>query len=324
MYLSFTFGATALLASTVLGESVILCNCKDGNGIQSSEMAYYGGDPNASPAAIATVATDYDKTAVWEGSSKEATFPDGNIFTSLIPKPVEADAFAGTGSNKYQSFYCYYKNSGNTFTSGGKTCSTIYVCNHNAPEVHVSFSIDSNYVEIPAQTTAHDIYWAVWNRRQERDCDPSPYGLSGGCSITFECHGADSWNTTNGMAKTLVDVVASQNGVTSQRSERSNDCNKYCGSPNGGFCCSFVTNTLWYTKLPRSVTIRVDNTDTNSERGQLKYTLSCPNSGPSQSCQELKVLRYSLSLLGPLSGELGAFFGMTNAIIAPINDAACS
>ena len=240
-------------------ENVMLCNCRDGNGVLSSQMAYYSGDPNSSPQALANVDSDFGKTVVWEGGRPvEGAFADTDVFTSVIAKPVGEGAYAGTGNNKYGPFFCYRNYRENLYTSDGKTCSSIYACNHRAPGVDIAVSVPgADYVEMDGWHNPRDILWAVWAKRLERSCDESPYDLGNGCQIQFSCHGDIPWATTNGMATTLVDVVSKQKDLVQQQAVKKRVCTDPCTEnpgPKRG-CCGWETQTIWTTKMARSVEI---------------------------------------------------------------------
>ena len=237
----------------------MLCNCRDGNGVLSSQMAYYSGGPDSSPEAHADVNSDRGKTVIWEGGKPvEGTFGDGNVFTSVIDKPVGEGSYAGTGNNKFRSFFCYHNYRENLYTSNGKTCSSIYACNHKAPGIEIAVSVPgTDYVEMNGWHNPRDILWAVWDRRLERSCNESPYDLGNGCQIRFSCHGNIPWATTNGMATTLVDVVAKQKDLVQHQSVKNRVCTDPCTEnprPRPG-CCGWEIHTTWNTKMARSVEI---------------------------------------------------------------------
>jgi hypothetical protein len=90
-------------------EYVLLADCKDSNGSQSSEMAYYASSPSGNPASIAIGITNPGETVKLEsGYPISATFPNGDVFTVTIPSPLSPvdRNYAGAASNNYGSFAC--------------------------------------------------------------------------------------------------------------------------------------------------------------------------------------------------------------------------
>jgi hypothetical protein len=116
--------------ASIAQETVVLANCIDNNGIQSSQMAYFVGAPNASPNAVVNVPTDPGKTVIWEGNTTPATFPDGVTFSATILKVVAEGEYAGPGKNNYGTFSCWAHYVPNMYKTDSRTCTAVYVCDH--------------------------------------------------------------------------------------------------------------------------------------------------------------------------------------------------
>jgi hypothetical protein len=118
-----------------IGEHVILANCIDNNGVQSSQMAYFSGSPGNSPNNVANVSSPlvpYGHTRVWEDGLTSALFDDGVTFTSNITAIVSQGDYAGPGKNDYGPFTCWSNYVANLYKWAANTCTEIYDCNHSA------------------------------------------------------------------------------------------------------------------------------------------------------------------------------------------------
>ncbi|KAH6668729.1 hypothetical protein B0J14DRAFT_149370 [Halenospora varia] len=114
---------TTLTLTTASADTIVLANCKN-NGIPSSKIAWFPNEINGSPGAIAPVHTDSGQTVFWEGAQVTATFPDGNYFTTNIPRSVNNNEHAGTGSNKFLQFECWksWKDDPIYYLGDGRAC----------------------------------------------------------------------------------------------------------------------------------------------------------------------------------------------------------
>ncbi|SPQ24855.1 ffa9d720-6d1a-4006-8778-d8841bda6793 [Thermothielavioides terrestris] len=116
------------------GEHVVLADCRDQNGVVSSQMAYFSGDPGPSPQDVAVVATAKGQAALWVNTNTSALFPDTDTtFTATLGPRVEDGQFAGTGNNGYGNFSCYQKYVSQLYTYDNTVCSQVYVCDHSTP-----------------------------------------------------------------------------------------------------------------------------------------------------------------------------------------------
>lgn len=119
-------------------EHVVLANCVNGDGVLSSDMAYYSqGPPDGSPGDIASVNTATNTTASWPCAINTAEFGDTHvIFVATIGPSVADGGYAGTGNNGYTAqnggFRCWQKSLVNLYSYQGRTCSGIYDCDHEA------------------------------------------------------------------------------------------------------------------------------------------------------------------------------------------------
>ncbi|KAL2133518.1 hypothetical protein VTI74DRAFT_2244 [Chaetomium olivicolor] len=118
------------------GEHVILADCHDGNGVYSSQMAYYSADPNQqAPNDVAVVVTNPGQAALWVNRNTSALFTITAItFTAVLGPRVEEGQFAGRGYNGYpEPFSCYQKYVKDRYTYETTTCSQVYDCDHSDP-----------------------------------------------------------------------------------------------------------------------------------------------------------------------------------------------
>lgn len=113
-------------------EHVVLADCRDPQGVVSSQIAYFTGAPGPKPQDVAVVHTNPGEAELWINSNTSALFTDtGVTFTATIGPKVADGGYAGTGHNGYGSFRCWQEYSQNLYTYGGTTCSQVYYCNHN-------------------------------------------------------------------------------------------------------------------------------------------------------------------------------------------------
>ena len=128
---SSSISSSGLLIQRSAGEHVILANCIDNTGVQSSQMAYFSGSPGPSPSSVADVSTTYGQTRVWEDAVTSATFQDGDTFTANISGVASQGDYAGTGYNDYGPFTCWANYVTNLYKWAANTCTEVYDCNHS-------------------------------------------------------------------------------------------------------------------------------------------------------------------------------------------------
>jgi hypothetical protein len=192
----------------------------------------------------------------------------------------------------------------------------------------VTFSLNRDYIQFDSKIEPRDWFWAIWDRRQASVCDETPYDLGRfGCRISFECHGNDDWATTNALANTLVDVVAGAPGVRDQWATTRQVCSEFCDDPRKPKtrCCGPPeTQTDWHTRIPRTMAIYIANMDTSSDRGELRYRLTC-DPQPSPFCALANAAADFLG--GPAGAALdvacAGLIGVGEAIAVSISRAAC-
>jgi hypothetical protein len=309
-------------------ENVVLANCQDGHGVKSSQMAYFSGSPNGNPGAIAPVQTDHGLTVFWEGGAAvSASFPDGNVFSASIPQVVPDGAFAGTGKNKQGTFTCWRKYTPNLYTKNGVTCYGVYDCNHAAiptDGTQVDIHVKPGTINLDNQYNLADIYRNVWARRGAQDCDETPVQIgSGTCHVSFSCHGdLPNWQSTNGMAGTLANVVAS-----TPKMESTTNISPKCLKE--GFINQFLVCEQWgpsvVSVVPHEVDIFVSNVPpAGSGRGgslkaQLTASISCASNGADSACDWCKASQLALSA-GNLIPLIGPLFGIANVGVSAICD----
>ncbi|KAK0725483.1 hypothetical protein B0H67DRAFT_641896 [Lasiosphaeris hirsuta] len=125
------------LLRRINGENVVLADCRDDNGVVSSQMAYFAAAPGAKPQDVAVVQTTPGQAALWVNKNTSAIFTDtGVTFKATIGAKVADGEFAGTGNNGYGSFSCWQIYVRNLYTYDNTDCSQVYQCNHEkAPAV---------------------------------------------------------------------------------------------------------------------------------------------------------------------------------------------
>ncbi|KAK3384858.1 hypothetical protein B0H63DRAFT_471769 [Podospora didyma] len=119
-------------------EHVVLADCIDSHGVQSSQMAYFQSKiddalPQKDPDA-AIVNTPPGQAANWANNQVAATFDSSGVtFTAKLSPSVKDGEFAGTGDNGYKTpFTCWQKHIDNVYTTSNRvTCAQIYDCTHD-------------------------------------------------------------------------------------------------------------------------------------------------------------------------------------------------
>ena len=135
----------ALTRRADVAEHVVLADCRDGEGVQSSQMAYYNNSITSYPNSVAAVRTAKGQMAHWEGPDLiSATFDSGVTFTANITTVVAQGQYAGTGENDYGSFTCWYNSTSNLYHWGNATCDEVYDCNHQALPVATNTVLSSS------------------------------------------------------------------------------------------------------------------------------------------------------------------------------------
>jgi hypothetical protein len=307
-------------------EHILLCNCSDRKGQLSSVMAYYFGNPDGFPAAVASMATG--RNTVWESAPVSGTFPGGDTFISNIAASIPAESFAGIGKNNLGSLSCYRKAQVNAIPLlDGTMCSPLYDCNHTPPEtpvpndqLRIDYALNGNYIDLTGASILDPtaILGTVWSRRSEHIFDDSDINIGGGCSISFHGHGVDSWHITNGLAQVLMSQVATRDNLIHRWNTISNStyCIEYCEEDEDR-CCRYEQKTTPHMKMAQTVSIYATDVTSKSDRGELTYTISCIPP-PHRDCDSSKELRYDLGDLA-LAAEVGTAFGATGAILGVIS-----
>ena len=114
-------------------EHVVLADCRDGDGVVSSQMAYFPGSPGSTPQDVAVVSTKNGQARLWAGQETSGLFTDtGVTFTADLGPQVDEGEYAGTGNNGYGDFTCWQRYSANLYEYDGTTCSQVYDCDHEA------------------------------------------------------------------------------------------------------------------------------------------------------------------------------------------------
>ncbi len=127
---AITSSSTTLVRRTD-GEHVVLADCRNGNNVLSSQMAYFPGAPSSSPQDVAIVNTPSGQTALWPGSTTAALFTTtGVTFTAVLGPQVANGSYAGSGNNTYTGFTCWQRYVLNLYKYGNTTCSQVYDCDH--------------------------------------------------------------------------------------------------------------------------------------------------------------------------------------------------
>jgi hypothetical protein len=301
------FSAAALAGA---GEIISLVNCQK-NGVQSSQIAYFGGSPGGNPDAIAVVPTDSGKTAWWEGAPVKATFSDGNYFVSSIPRAVQDGQHAGTGQNKQAQFECWKHWHENLYrTADGTTCSQVYICNHSqaSDKAEMEISVSQKTSRIPGRWTGTSVFRKIWDRRGPAFCDSTPVVVEGGCSIKFDClFPNDNWQTANYMSSFLIDAVGSLpdlfthvNCGCERRIEHG-----ICEVP--GKCTEFRSQgqaIVWNNYLDH---------EPRSAGAYVKYEISCGASGACRDCNLISAGIGSIALGNSLPWMAGGLSAVVKA-----------
>lgn len=359
MYNSIISSAGVLVAillpatnAAVLGargheETVTLSNCKNSNGVLSSQMGYYPGSPQfpTEQPTIATIQTG--STVVWEGNTVIGTFPDGNTFTSHIVSPKGPDqSYAGPANNKQGGFYCYHHAQASIYTDPqGNTCNMIYYCNHYAPPssspppppvtqpsaqgtVHFDFQIAGNYVTMPGHFTAQEMLSTIDQAVGDPYCDGSkslPIG-DGSCFISYTCHGDVPGQTTKGMATMLKSIVANTNGLVHYYSEKVKECTDTIPDPRPGQNpCIYTYVEQEYTQINNNLVMNVvyvpnGNPEGASDQGQMTYNVQCPAAANCNLCKGFQVGLEGAGVASMASPELSGLFAGASFI----TDALCA
>ncbi|KAI0020208.1 hypothetical protein F4780DRAFT_385226 [Xylariomycetidae sp. FL0641] len=115
-------------------EHVVLANCEDTHsGQKSSEVAYYSGAPGRTPDDISVLSTADSGWQQWANRSFDAYFADSGVtFAGQLDGTATPGAQAGTASNGYWTFDCYYNATAGLYADANKTCDMVYDCDHLA------------------------------------------------------------------------------------------------------------------------------------------------------------------------------------------------
>ncbi|KAL1843469.1 hypothetical protein VTJ49DRAFT_1579 [Mycothermus thermophilus] len=125
---------TGRLLRRAENEHVVLADCRDSNGVVSSQIAYFPDEPGPFPEDVAVVVTQPGQAALWINANTSGLFTDtGVTFTASLGPAVEEGQFAGTGENGYGNFSCYRNYVPRLYTYDNTECSQVYLCDHSDP-----------------------------------------------------------------------------------------------------------------------------------------------------------------------------------------------
>ncbi|KAK8093882.1 hypothetical protein PG997_000567 [Apiospora hydei] len=118
-------------------EHVVLADCKDGNNVLQSQMAYFNAtSPEGKPQVTAVVATpEGGQLASWYCGFWWGQFTTTGVQfnATLGPKPAEG-GYVGNGTNGYDSnnggFRCWQQYKLNRYKQGQFQCSEVIRCDH--------------------------------------------------------------------------------------------------------------------------------------------------------------------------------------------------
>ena len=129
--LLLSFSSASSLFPRANEEHVVLADCRDGDGVFSSQMAYFPGAPGKKPQDVSVVSTPAGQTALWVGQTTKSLFSTSGVtFTAQLGPKGDEGSFAGTGDNGYGNFTCWQRFNLNLYEYGGNTCSQVYDCDH--------------------------------------------------------------------------------------------------------------------------------------------------------------------------------------------------
>ena len=90
-----------------------------------------------------------------------------------------------------------------------------------------------------------------------------------------------------------------------------------CDVPRGTRCCQWESQERWTTKMAKTIAIYARNVDTESDYGEMIYTLSCPVR-ESPACRIAKVLSNALSPgMGDALKSLARHFRLGRRLLRP-------
>ncbi len=129
---------TRIIGKTAVNdyEVVYLCDCRNGVGGGSSEMAYYSDFRNSrngqAPMAIAVTTSSH--LATWDDHTVSGRFSDGTIFSVWdLNSNVAKGGSTGQARVDLSSFQCWSEGSEEQYASNGRACNRIYSCAHQPP-----------------------------------------------------------------------------------------------------------------------------------------------------------------------------------------------
>ncbi|KAF2683209.1 hypothetical protein K458DRAFT_390478 [Lentithecium fluviatile CBS 122367] len=320
-------------------EMIYLSNCvnaADAND-KFSEVAYFSHNTDTSPAATARAPTEPGKTAWWEGGTPvEVVFADGNKFSANIPKDVQVDgAFVGQGKNSGGLFSCWRHYRPNAYSHDDVVCDSIYLCDHNSPpeaSLKVDFQLGTEFVEVSGEVDVASWFQTIWGRRQATSClEQSEQLPNSDCSITYSCWSdpTQPWTLTNGMARTLVDIVAPASRKLEVRQVR--ECTDWNEVPPFK-CLAHDTVTVTHSQILKSGYLDVWNVYPDgsgirpSEASRLDWSISCPVvRADCILCHEVQAGLSFGAALGTLTlnPEVAGIFGVASAFTGAFCGATC-
>jgi hypothetical protein len=295
-------------------EHVILANCVDASGIKYSEIAYFPSAVNigSSTTSTAIINTPFNTNQIWEGKVVSGTFADGDTFTAQV-QSVPLGNFAGTGSNAYGGFNCFYDPIPNLYIDSPNspiplTCSQVYDCSHNAapaPIPTVEYFLTSDRAAFDGTgATASDFLSPIFQHFSQSSstrtsCDNTaveipntgdPLTGAPNCNIVFNCDG-DTGTILSQMANTLTQVVATLPDIIKTSTV---SITPYCiqpgpiiSSPGGdspSACLQMSGNTKTVSNIVSHLTMDVLNFPVG---GNLEFQITCPAPPSCSACDLL-------------------------------------
>jgi hypothetical protein len=127
--------------------------------------------------------------------------------------------------------------------------------------VNVTWAVSKEFV-VQYEVTHEWVLNKVSDRLSGNDCIRDPVSITKDCAITFECHGAEALD--------LLKLAGKKTEFSQSYEEKHEICKRPCTRPGQeGQCCGYVTDTDHFIKMPKSLSINVDNIPpANSGRAQ--------------------------------------------------------
>ncbi|KAK8086265.1 hypothetical protein PG994_001239 [Apiospora phragmitis] len=120
-------------------EHVVLADCKNGNNVLQSQMAYFNAtSPENKPQDTAVVGTTDGQLATWFCGSASGQFTTTGVkFNATLGGKRSEGDYVGNGTNGYDydngGFRCFQQYQRNLYKQGQFACSEVVRCDHNPP-----------------------------------------------------------------------------------------------------------------------------------------------------------------------------------------------